>query len=425
MIPRPQILLVAPNASYRISDFLAAAERLKIDAIVASDRCRKLSEKWPSEKQISIDFSSIEESAKNILEHCRSKSISAAIGVDDVSVELAAILNQRLGLPGNSLRAAQISRNKYFFRKKLAENRRLRSPEFCLVKATDEIEGIADEISFPCVLKPLFLSGSRGVIRANNLREFKFALNRIRKILNEAEFAKHDVELRESILVEDYIPGKEIAIEGLLTQDKLDILAVFDKPDPLTGPYFEETLYITPSRLSHQTQNHIFKQLALACETLGLRHGPIHAEARLNKKGVFFLEIAARTIGGLCSRTLSFASGTSLEELVLKHAVGETTTPKPHPNIQASGVMMIPIPKGGKLESFSGVDEASRVNGVQGVHISASPGSLLVPLPEGSSYLGFIFAKGGSPEFVENSLRKAHACLGFDIRTTFRPMMAA
>jgi biotin carboxylase len=250
------------------------------------------------------------------------------------------------------------------------------------------------------VLKPLELSGSRGVIRANDAQEFARAYAFIRNIVDAP-----------SVLVEDFIAGHEYALEGIVTGGRLQVLALFDKPDPLDGPLFEETIYVTVPE-----QAAITETTQRAITALGLTHGPVHAEMRVNESGVWMLEIAARPIGGLCSRVLRFAGGASLEEVILRHAIGESVNVKLAEGAHA--VMMIPIPRGGIYAGVSGVDEALAVRGVEDVVITAKQGQAMVPLPEGASYLGFIFARADSEEPAVQALRDAHACLQFDFART-------
>ena len=265
---------------------------------------------------------------------------------------------------------------------------------------------VAEEIPFPVVVKPLRLSGSRGVIRADKADEFVNAWERARRIVLREGVSLEDGEL----LVERYLPGIEVALEGLLTKGALRTLALFDKPDPLEGPFFEETIYVTPSRLPVLTQAAISARTTEAAAALGLREGPVHAELRINREGVWLIEMAGRSIGGLCSTVLEFGAGISLEELILRHAV-RLPLPSTARAGGAAGVMMIPIPKGGILREVAGVEEALTVAGVTGIEITAPLNQPLTPLPEGASYLGFIFARGETPETAERALRDAHARL--------------
>jgi hypothetical protein len=243
--------------------------------------------------------------------------------------------------------------------------------------------------------------------------QFIAAFRRIAALL-----ARDDVEVQgdaaQYLLAEQYVPGVEVALEGLLVGGTLHTLALFDKPDPLEGPFFEETIYVTPSRLPAAVQTAIEGVTAGACAALGLSEGPVHAELRVNDDGPWVLEVAARSIGGLCSRTLRFGTGMTLEEVILRHALGwpiDSLARQRRP----AGVMMLPIPHAGRLAAVRGVEEARRVAGVEEVTITAHVGQTLVPLPEGWQYLGFVFARADTPAAVEAALRDAHARLSFDI----------
>jgi biotin carboxylase len=286
-------------------------------------------------------------------------------------------------------------------------------PRFRRIALKDDPFLAARGVDFPCVLKPLALSASRGVIRANNVDQFMAAFRRIAALL-----ARDDLEVRGDaarfLLAEQYVPGLEVALEGLLVGGTLHTLALFDKPDPLEGPFFEETIYVTPSRLPATVQETIRATSAAACAALGLTEGPVHAELRLNDEGPWVLEVAARSIGGLCSRTLRFGTGMTLEEIILRHALGWPIASLERER-RAAGVMMIPIPRGGRLDGVQGLEDARAVPHVEDVVISAHVGQTLVPLPEGWQYLGFIFARGDDPATVEDALRRAHGRLRFQI----------
>jgi len=263
-------------------------------------------------------------------------------------------------------------------------------------------------------LKPLALSASQGVIRADNAIQFREAFHRIRRLLETPAIRILKDPGNQYLLVEDYIEGKEVALEGLLSKGRLRVLALFDKPDPLVGPFFEETIYVTPSRHSLPIQRRIASCARAAAQALGLHDGPVHAEFRINKRGVWILELAARSIGGLCSRALRFGTGMSLEELIIRHALGMKTLSTQR-EAKAAGVLMLPIPGMGYLRSVEGMARARQVRGIQEVTITAKLGQKLVPWPEGSSYLGFIFARSSSPEQAEKALRTAHSKLSFEI----------
>ena len=406
--------MLVPTTTYRLDDFLQAAARLNIEVILASNRCHVLAAQWPDHWGISLPFSTPREAVDKALAALRGKPINAVVAADDHTTILAAMLAERLGLPGNSTESAERTRNKLSLRRALADGGLL-SPKFFVAKIDSPPEQYLPQVEFPVVLKPLLLSGSRGVIRADNPDEFVAAFHRLATLLRGREFFQIRSTAAKHILIESYIPGIEVAIEGLLTRGKLRALAIFDKPDPLEGPFFEETIYVTPSRLSRETQHAIHVAASEACKILGVQHGPIHAEARLNEQGIFILEVAARTIGGLCSRTLKFGADISLEELTLRHAVGENVD-----NIltlsSASGVMMLPIPRSGRLRAVSGVEAARAVPHIQNLTITIPIDNLVAALPEGASYLGFMFARAETPEQVEKALREAQRKLQFDIQ---------
>ncbi|PZR65791.1 MAG: hypothetical protein DLM63_10850, partial [Solirubrobacterales bacterium] len=325
-------------------------------------------------------------------------------GVDEEGVMAAALGAERLGLPHNPPAAVARTRDKAAMRRALAQAD-VPQPRFALLDAGADVAAVAREVGLPCVVKPLSLSGSRGVIRANGVAEARAAAERVRGILAAA-----DEPAGTPLLVESYLPGREVAVEGLLRGGRLEVLAVFDKPDPLEGPYFEETLYVTPSRLPTGVLAEVEALTARAAGALDLREGPVHAELRVDGERVSVLELAARSIGGLCSRALRFAAGVSLEQVILRHALGLGLEDVAREST-ASGVMMIPIPRAGVLRAVQGLKDARAADGIAGLEITIARGRPVVPLPEGDRYLGFLFARGASPDAVESSLRVAHACL--------------
>ena len=404
---RKTVLLLCSTTGYQTRAFVAAAEKLGLRVMFASDRCHVLDDPW-RDGALAIRFEEPETSAAQAAAYAKKHNVTAVIAIGDQPTPVAARVAQALGLPGHAPAAADICRDKYRSRTALRAAG-LQVPEFQRFARSRDPRELA--VSFPCVLKPLTLSGSRGVIRANRGEEFVAAFERIGKLLQTRELAARRDPASDFIQVEDYIDGVEIAVEGMVTAGQLQVLAIFDKPDPLAGPFFEETIYVTPSRLPAKTQEEITMTLQQAVKALGLRHGPLHAELRLNAGGEWILEIAARPIGGLCARSLRFQEGMSLEELILRNALGEKL--QPAREACASGVMMIPVPQAGFLEAVENVEEAARRPGVEEIEITAKHRQELVPLPEGASYLGFIFARGESPEFVEQALREAHAKLRF------------
>ncbi len=409
---RKRILLLLPTRTYRATDFLAAAGQLDIEVVVGSDRPQTLSELSPR-KTLTLNFRDPAKGMEEIVTFAGTYPIDAIVGVDDDTTILAAMASKALSIPHNTVESAYATRNKYRMRKALADAG-IRSPRFNLFSTDDNTVTLTHRVSFPCVVKPLSLSASRGVIRADRRDQFIDAFHRVVAILQASGIANRGDAEAQQVLVESYIPGIEVAFEGLLLGGRLKTLAIFDKPDPLDGPFFEETLYITPSQLPVHLQQDITAVTAQAAKTLGLREGPVHAELRLNDAGAWLLEIAARSIGGLCSRTLRFGTGISLEELILRHAVGIEVQSLEREK-GAAGVMMIPIPRPGILREVRGKAEAERVAGIENITISIPLGQEVVPLPEGSRYLGFIFARRSTPADVEGALREAHRRLDFVI----------
>ena len=404
-----RLLLLVPTTSYRIGDFLHAAERLDVDVAVGSNR-RQVLQQYSSGRTVTLDFNHVERGVAQIEVYSREFSLVAIVGVDDETTLIAAKASKALGLRHNAPESVQATGNKHRFRTRLA-NSGLPAPRFHLISVDDDPVHAARDSFYPAVLKPLALSASRGVIRADDPAQFAIAVRRIGAILNDADIRG---EAASHILVEEYIPGDEVALEGLLENGRLTVLALFDKPDPLTGPYFEETIYVTPSRLPVHVQDAITATVSGAVVTLGLREGPIHAELRINDEGVWLIELAVRSIGGLCSRALHFGAAGRLEDLILRHALG---LPAPAIGLDrpATGVMMIPIPAAGVLRHVAGIEAARALANIDDVTVSIPIGETLVPVPEGNRYLGFIFASGDTPKTVEAALRVAHSELEFTI----------
>lgn len=403
------LLLVTPQ-TYRAQAFMDAARKLGVETIKAVDVPDQLAEAWPD--AFAVRFADVEAAAQAIVDRARGQPFDAILSVDDSASLVAARASQRLGLPHNSPQAAEAARNKYLMRTLLRQGG-VAVPDFRLFHTSDDPRDVAAQVTWPCVIKPLDLNGSRGVMRADDADQLAAAIRRLSRLLHSIDPAPDP----KPFLVEDFIPGFEVALEGLLDRGRLKVLALFDKPDPLDGPFFEETIYVTPSRLPDETQRAIFRCTADSARALGLRDGPIHAELRVNAQGAWLVEIAGRSIGGLCAETLRFArsADVSLEELILRQALGREIDSFEREST-AGGVMMIPIPGEGLLRGVSGVAEAKALPGVEDVTITAKLNYPIVPLPEGASYLGFIFARGETPAQVEAALRAAHARLHFDIQ---------
>lgn len=402
------------TTGYQTQAFVQAAGRLDAEVIFGTDRCRMLEDPW-GDHALPLRFEDPRKAAAAIVDHVRSNPVDAIVPLGDRPTPAAAWACHELGWLSNSPDAVEACRDKYKSRERL-RTAGLLVPAFERFRADEESRSIAGRVNFPCVLKPLALSASRGVIRANNAEEFVRAFERIRNLLTSPEVQVLRDDSSNFIQVEDFVPGTEFALEGLLDRGRLKVLALFDKPDPLDGPYFAETIYVTPSRWPGPAQQEILATVERAVHALGLFHGPLHAELRLNDSGAWILEVAARSIGGLCSRALRFDGGTSLEELILRQALGFDVSGIARERY-ATAVMMIPITEEGVYEGVDGLEVAEETPGVEEIAITAKLGQWLIPLPEGSSYLGFIFAGGETPDSVEQALRSAHRRLRFRIRT--------
>ncbi|MFQ6019569.1 MAG: ATP-grasp domain-containing protein [Dehalococcoidia bacterium] len=407
-----RVLLLMASRTYRANAFLEAARRLEVDVSVGSDQQQVLSGFLPG-STLTLDFRDLQGATWEIVKFAERHPLHAVVSVEDDATVLAAAASAALSLLGNPVEPVAATRNKHRLRELLAAAG-VPSPRYRLLSIDDDPEEVAGGVSFPCVVKPLALSASRGVIRADDEAQFAAAFRRLVAILRQPDVVAAGGEEARRLLVETFVPGPEVALEGLLTDGELRVLAIFDKPDPLEGPYFEETIYVTPSRLPIAAQGEVAACAAAAAGALRLREGPVHVELRLNDEGPWVIEIAARSIGGLCSRALRFGDGVSLEELILRHALGMETESLEREG-RSAGVMMIPIPAAGYLWEVRGQEEAMGVSGVEDVVISVPPGGEVVPLPEGTRYLGFIFARSGTPERVEAALRQAHRRLEFII----------
>jgi hypothetical protein len=412
-----RVLLLATTTGYQTRAFGEAAERQGIRLVFATDRCHVLEDPW-RDSAIPIRFHDEEASVEAVAAEAAREPIDGVIAVGDRPTTLAARVAARLGFAGHPVEAVAVARDKEATRRALGAAG-LPVPWFEPFRLDDDPRLVAARLSFPSVVKPVGLSASRGVVRADRPAEFIAAVERLRALVQLPELRAERDERHQHALVEAFIPGPEFALEGLLHHGRLHVLALFDKPDPLDGPFFEETIYVTPSALDGDAQGRVVDAIARATAAIGLRHGPIHAECRVNEHGVFVLEVAARPIGGLCARALRFCENgashlVSLEELLLRHAVGKSPESWARESC-ASGVMMIPVPAHGLFRRVQGEDAARAVAGIEDVAITAKADQMLVPWPEGGSYLGFIFARAPGRAAVERALRAAHARLRFDI----------
>ncbi|MBI4544225.1 MAG: ATP-grasp domain-containing protein [Gemmatimonadetes bacterium] len=400
-----RLLLLLATSSYRAEAFLSAAARLGVEVAVGSEERQALAA-FTTGASLTLDFADVEGSTRAIVDFARSYPLDAVIAAEDDGAVLAAAAAAALGLQHNPPQAVRAARHKHTMRQALSRAG-IPGPDFWLLPVDMDPEDAAQRISFPCVLKPVFLSASRGVIRADDPAAFTAAFRRVAALLAQPDVTRRGGDLAGKILVESYLPGLELALEGLLARGELRVLALFDKPDPLEGPFFEETFYITPSRLPAKVQATLADSTARSAAALGLRDGPVHAELRYNAAGVWPLELAPRSIGGLCSRVLRSSTGASLEELLLAHALGRPTHTWQREE-RAAGVLMIPIPRAGTLRAMRGLEAARAVPGVENVVPAINPGQRVVPLPEGNRYLGFVFARADTPAEVEAALRQAH-----------------
>lgn len=409
---RPRLLLIAPPNSYRTVAYIESARRLGVDVLVASEG--KFSLVSEVAGGLHVDLSD-PAALDRLLAEGRLRPFSGVVATDDSTVELGSRVAQSLGLPHNSPSAAQLSQRKDLSRQALAAAA-VPVPDFRVIDLAMPLGSQLEGFALPCVVKPLALSASRGVIRANTPAELQTACTRVQAIL--ATEPAGDAWVNSHLLLESFVSGPEVAVEGLLQQGVLEVLAIFDKPDLLNGPYFEETYYITPSRHTAEVQQQIVASVSAACNGLGLREGPVHAELRLAPEGCVILEVASRTIGGECARLLGLGTGHSLEGLVIAHATGRPLEIVPQAG--GAGVLMIPIARAGILRRIEGISTARAVPYIEDILINIRDGYELVPLPEGSSYLGFIFAAAPTPAQAESALRTAHAALNIVVAPLLR-----
>ena len=413
-----RILFFTQTTGYQARAFEQAAQALGVELVYATDRCRSLDDPW-RDGAIPVRFDDVEGAARAVVERARTQAIDGVLAGGDGPARLAAHAALALGLPWHPPAAVMAATSKLQTRGRLLAAG-LPVPWFVAMGIDDDLGSVAHALRFPCVVKPVGLSASRGVIRADSVDSLEAALARVRRLLRSPDLRRAPAHERDTILIEGFVPGAEFALEGVLERGSLRVLAIFEKPDPLDGPFFEETIYVTPPRLDHDVQRGIAGTMAHAAAALGLRHGPVHAECRLNESGVFVLEVAPRSIGGLCARALRFRTasreGITLEELLLRHALGEALDGYGRERA-AAGVMMVPIPRRGRFRDVQGLDAAGLVPGVEGIVITAKPGQLIVPPPDGGSYLGFIFARATGTADVVEALRASHAALQFSFES--------
>ena len=409
----PRVLLLLPTETYRAKDFLAAAERLGVDVVVGCERRQAMADAM-GDRAVVVPLANLDVAVEIIAAVHARRPLDAVLAVDDQGLVVAAAASARLGLTHNPIDAVAATRDKALLRARLAAAA-VAQPDYRVVSPGHSVAAAAAQVGYPCVVKPVSRSGSQGVIRVDDSVQALAAEQRVRAIVGPGE----------PILVEGFVAGAEVAVVALLVGGVLEVLAVFDKPDPLDGPFFEETIYVTPSRQPGPILASVAATVTAATAAVGLREGPVHAELRVGADGrVVVIEVAARSIGGLCARALRFGAGVSLEEIIVRHAVGAGLDGLRR-ETQASGVMMLPIRAAGVLEKVSGQAEALAVDGVVGVEIAISAGRAVVPLPEGDRYLGFVFARGPTPADVEVALRRAEAALDVVVGPAPEPVASA
>ena len=394
MTTPPRVLLLVPARTYRAADFLLAAGRMHLDLVVASDGALPLG----GHPVIRVSPADPEASTRRIL--ARAGPVDAVVAADTPMLVLAATVAARMGLPHNPVGAVRAATDKAAQRRRWAAAG-VPQPSFRIVPAGACVRQAAETVGFPCVVKAVSLSASQGVLRADHPAAAAEAARRIRRVLDEAERPA-----QEPLLIEEYLPGPELSIDGVLTAGDLTVTAVFDKPTMPDGPTFEETLLVCPSRLATGVLGAAVRTAAAAARALGLSAGPVHAELRLGARGPALLELAPRSIGGLCSRALRFPGGASLEEIVLANALGRPIPAASRP-VRPCGVFMLPVPRPGILRAVEGRAAALAVPGITGLTITVPLGQRVRPLPDGDRYLGFIFAAGDTGPEVEHALTAA------------------
>ena len=399
----PRLLLITPPNSYRTVSYLEAARRQGIPALVASEGRFSLVSEIADGLHINLEDPA---ALERLLEADQAQPFAGVVATDDACVELGSRIAQALDLPHNPPQAARYSRRKDLSRQVLA-TAGVPVPRFRVIDLRQPLAPQLERLDYPCVVKPVSLAASRGVMRADDPEAALSVCKRVRRII-ATESTTESFALTH-LLIETFVAGPEVALEGLLHKGQLDVLALFDKPDPLEGPCFEETYYITPSRHTERVRARIVRRVEAACHALGLLEGPVHAEVRISQGDGVIMEVASRTIGGDCARLLRFGTGQGLEDLVISHAVGN---PLPVSAAEGgAGVLMIPIKKAGILRRIEGITQARAVPYVEDILIAIREGYELVPLPEGGSYLGFMFSRAPTPARAEAALREAHAKL--------------
>ncbi|MFB0901004.1 MAG: ATP-grasp domain-containing protein [Dehalococcoidia bacterium] len=398
-----RILLLLPGNTYRANDFIVAALKIKINIVIGTDQTQALSQKLP-DRYLMLDFHKLKLSTTKIYNFSIQKKIDKILAVDDQGVLLASLASKKLNINHSSFESVSATKNKYILNILLFRNNLIDSNFFLINNNKNQ----KNKIKYPSVIKPLGLSSSRGVIRVNNKIEFIKNKNFLFNLLqNELKNECNNAFEKENILIQNYMPGKEYAVEGIVEQKRFKLLAVFQKPKPLTGPYFEETIYLSMPLCTSHFINQIIQTSQKTIEAIGINEGPVHIEYRVNKTGIYPIDVGARSIGGLCARIIQFENNITLEEIILNNALGNKFSAKNKQTLTA--VMMIPTIHEGTIESISGIDEAKKIKNITDIQITVHKNQKIQKLPKANIYIGFIFAEGKSKKGIIKSLQKANA----------------
>jgi biotin carboxylase len=388
----PTVAVILPASTYRAADFIKAADGLGLDLVVASDQPLPFA---MGDRYIEVDCSDAQEAAMAIVELGDRVAIDGIVAADDAGVVVASLAGQRLGVLANDPGAAAATRDKAVQRA-LLRTAEVPQPDFAVI-APEEGDPVLSTLGYPVVIKPLDRSAGQGVLRVDSPEDLREAIERVRAIVGH----------RAGLIAESFLVGNEVAVEGLVTDAELTTLAVLDKPDSSSGPVFEETILVTPSELDQEAQSECRRVAAAAIRGLGIVHGPVHVELKVSEGRASVLEVAARSIGGLCSQSLNFGlMGTSLETLILRNALG-WDKPELRREPTASGVLMIPVPGSGTFVEITNLEMIREIAHITGIEITARAGTHLDPPPVGDNYLGFVFARAQTPDLVTDALRKA------------------
>ncbi len=392
-----RIVVILPSSTYRAAEFVKASSELGVELIVASEGEPPIE---MGDRYLQIDCADVDAAAARIVALGDTAPIDGIVAADDMGVVVAAVAGQKLGLPSNDPDAARATRDKAIMRGRL-QTGEVPQPRWATLDPSDDAGSIAESIGYPLVIKPLALSAGQGVIRVDRPEDLADSADRARAIIRST--GQED----DTLLIESFMNGSEVAVEGLVAAGNLLPLAIFDKPVESVGKGFEETILVTPSRHESSVQTEILRVAEQAVRSLGLSQGPVHIELMVSGEEVRVIEVAGRSIGGLCSRSLSFGlMDTSLESLILRNAIGRDK-PELRRSPDASGALMLAIPAAGTLAGFSGLDEVRGQQAITGVEITARPGDVVAPPPEGGRYIGFVFAEAETPEMVETALKTA------------------